>query len=99
MSSEDMQNRYCAEATKDDYILPDEIIDQAISSCNLCLSKNTDNSILNSSEEQAVKNFLLESEKYCDLIPQEVDFKEIVNSDAWVKLRDAAKSCLIVLSN
>jgi hypothetical protein len=85
-----MQHRFIRDATKDNYLLPEELLADADSAVRLA-SKSTS---IKEEHRQAIEEFRL----VLDSVHPDLSIPNFFDVDPdWVKLREAAKKCLIQL--
>ncbi|MCP4609973.1 MAG: hypothetical protein GY845_14790 [Planctomycetes bacterium] len=96
LASMKMQKRYMANATKDEYLLPSELLEDGFSVVE-AVEKHWGRSVsLHRSDRQAVIEFGKVLKKEYELIDlNEVALEEIVsNNEPWANIREAAQKCI-----
>jgi hypothetical protein len=90
------QRRYIAQGTRDEYVLPEELLEDAESVARLALMRSS----LPEAERQAVERFLeaaslTGSGVDSALKNQNTSSDDLIeNNPAWINIREAARACL-----
>jgi hypothetical protein len=96
LASYKMQDRYMVGATKDEYLLPSELLEDAFSIVEAIEEKSGWAVMLSRSEREAVIEFgevLKREYEFIDL--NKVTLEELVNdNEPWAKIRKAVQKCL-----
>jgi hypothetical protein len=88
--------KYCVNATKEEYLLPDEMVEIAIGTIETIISSGTIRSGYSGSEVEALSEFLnVAKERFevLDISGQSIE-SLILHDDNWRTIRQAADSCI-----
>lgn len=97
LASLEFQTKYCVNGTKEEYMLPEEMVEDAISAIETIISSDTIRSGYSGSEVEALREFLkVAKERFevLDISGQSIE-SLILRDDNWRAIRQAADSCLI----
>jgi len=99
LASVEMQNKYMIHATKDNYLLPEDLLED-VSSFVVAVEQHLPWTVsLMGPERQAVIEFGGVLNKESDLLElDEIPWDELVsNNEHWANIREAAQECLVAL--
>ena len=98
LASDRIQQKYIVNTTKDEYILPDEILDSLIHNLRQYLGSSDLNVKARREETEILRNFYSQLNRYLEVADpdnQNISNDEMVNKDEnWIHLRNSAKKCL-----
>jgi len=96
LASLDFQMKYCVNATPEEYMLPEEMVESAISTIETVLSSDKQRTSYGDSELEALRGFIkLAKERFeaLDIANQSVQ-NLILRDSNWSGIRQAAATCL-----
>ena len=98
LASIELQQKFCIGATADTYLLPEELLDSALSSAETEIASGR----LSALEVTSVQNFLVCGNASAEELNQmfgrgEAGMELVLASPAWIKARVAAATCLAEL--
>lgn len=101
LASKELQDRYCVHGTKDEYLLPGELLGDSVQAVQFALSRAESTDTFSPKEIEALKRFLSIVNDVGPTIPlhaQGVSNAELVLFNAeWAQIREAAGVCLNTL--
>jgi len=94
LGSKDLQTRYCVNATADEYLLPEELLESAVHRAELSIK----NGNIDEEQRQAIERFLSTADEVMKALSSDTSGPStpdlILNNLWWEKARAAASLCL-----
>jgi hypothetical protein len=98
LASIDYQRRFIVRATKDGFILPDELLDSATNAAEVTLAQPILSQAYDSTELAAIRYFLQVAREAARTIPYDLPSEDLIeNNSGWNTIRTAAQTCLDAL--